>query len=162
MKPTYYDEDYYEHGKGYHGYEDAGRFGDDADTIITRYQPLTVLDFGCAKGFLVKALRERDVCAYGYEVSKYAIEHADPSVKEFVSNRMKKVDLIVSIDVWEHIPLTELAKTREKLRKYGSRFYFKVGTVNTPDWQHDASHVSIYELDFWRRFMPEATWEESL
>ena len=36
-----------------------------------------ILDFGCAKGFLVKAMRILDVAAQGVDVSKYAIDRVD-------------------------------------------------------------------------------------
>ncbi|MBA2320135.1 MAG: class I SAM-dependent methyltransferase [Deltaproteobacteria bacterium] len=43
-----------------------------------------VLDIGCAKGFLVRHLRELGVDAWGSDVSAYAIESAPDSVKPYV------------------------------------------------------------------------------
>jgi hypothetical protein len=51
-----------------------------------------VFDIGCAKGFLVKALRNLGVEAYGIDVSDYAIELADPSVRSYLW-RMSVQDL---------------------------------------------------------------------
>jgi hypothetical protein len=52
----------------------------------------TVFDLGCAKGFLVEALRTLGVEAYGIDVSDYAIELADPSVRPYL-RRMSVQDL---------------------------------------------------------------------
>ena len=52
----------------------------------------TVFDIGCAKGFLVKALRSLGVEAYGIDVSDYAIELADPSVRPYL-RRMSVQDV---------------------------------------------------------------------
>ena len=41
------------------------------------------LDFGCAKGYLVKALRLLDIDAYGCDVSKYTIEMADAESQDY-------------------------------------------------------------------------------
>ena len=48
-------------------------FGLVADHIVKQIRPRKVLDAGCAKGFLVEALRDRGVEAYGIDLSEYAI-----------------------------------------------------------------------------------------
>ena len=51
-------------------------FGGVADAIVAQLAPKTVLDAGCAKGFLVAALRERGVDASGFDLSEVAIAEA--------------------------------------------------------------------------------------
>jgi len=46
-----------------------------------------VVDFGCAKGYLVKALRELGYDAHGFDTSEYAITHADEAVREYVNSQ---------------------------------------------------------------------------
>src|SRR5947209_19424798 len=58
-------------------------FGDLADRLIQRYHPQTVLDAGCALGLLVEALRERGVEAYGFDVSKFALEQMHESAAPY-------------------------------------------------------------------------------
>ena len=41
----------------------------------------TILDFGCAKGFIVKALRLLHREAYGVDISEYAIKQARKSTE---------------------------------------------------------------------------------
>src|SRR5436190_1523662 len=42
-----------------------------AQAIVTELSPKTVLDAGCGIGFLVQALRERGVDAFGIDISEY-------------------------------------------------------------------------------------------
>ena len=121
-----------------------------------------MLDFGCSKGYLVKALRDRGIEAFGYDVSLWAIDQAPEQIREYLScDIYHTVDLIVSYDTLEHIPEKDLSKLRAMFRKYGKRFYFTVGTLDTPNWQHDASHITMHDLSWWQAWMPEADWVES-
>lgn len=163
LTPDYYDEEYYDGGKGYHTYGDDSRFQEWADDIVRRYNPKSVLDFGCAKGYLVKALRDKGIEAWGYDVSEWAIEQAPDEIKEYLSSSdIHTADLVVSYDTFEHIPEEQLTNVRGALRASGKRFFFTVGTLRTPNWEHDASHVTMRDISYWQEWMPEADWVESL
>jgi len=45
----------------------------------------TILDFGCARGYLVKALRQLGYSSFGRDVSEWAITNSDFDVREFLS-----------------------------------------------------------------------------
>ena len=79
----------------------------------------TVMDWGCARAYFVKALREHDVNAYGIDISEWAIKNCDADVVDFVSNNIEDLpasyDYVFSKDVLEHIPTEELTKILEKL-----------------------------------------------
>ena len=77
----------------------------------------TVLDFGCAKGYLVKALRILDIPACGCDISDYAVNQVDADTKTFCrliedKNILfpfeNKFDWIISKDVLEHMSETDL------------------------------------------------------
>ena len=63
-----YNEEYYHNGCGPIPYEEPEHwvefFGMIADRIVKDIHPQTVLDAGCAMGYLVAALRDRGVEAY--------------------------------------------------------------------------------------------------
>ncbi len=59
-------------------------FGGVADAIVAQIAPKTVLDAGCAKGFLVAALRERGVDASGFDLSEVAVAEAPEAVRDHV------------------------------------------------------------------------------
>lgn len=79
----------------------------------------TVLDFGCARGYFVKALREHGVNAYGVDISEWAIKNCDKDVVGYVFNKPEDCpptfDYLFSKDVLEHIPMSELIKTIPRL-----------------------------------------------
>lgn len=161
----YYDKDYFEAGnKGYNGYWENDSFNEFAEMIIDRFKPESVLDLGCAKGYLVKALHQKGVKAFGKDISEYATSFYDGLICGDITDLSDcpDVDLIVSFDTFEHLPEKDLKKLREQMRKKGKRFYFRIGTVNTPDWEHDKSHITIKPPEFWQDWMPEAVIEESL
>ena len=76
-----------------------------------------VLDYGCSKGFLVKALRLIGIHAYGCDISSYAIKNADPDIKQYCLRMTDSVDTIpftrhwdalICKDVLEHMTEAEL------------------------------------------------------
>lgn len=107
-----YNEDYYNYHCGieYNRNEHWEKFfGDIADRIIKDFDPKKVLDAGCAKGFLVEALRDRGVEAYGIDISEYAINEVRNDIKPYC--KVKSIldpledtyDLILNIEVLEHL-----------------------------------------------------------
>src|SRR3954447_6886411 len=58
-------------------------FGGIANEIIRSLRPQRVLDAGCAWGFLVEALWDRGVEAWGIDISSYAISNVRRDIKPF-------------------------------------------------------------------------------
>ena len=89
-----YGPSYYGHGRdpssrgGLSGYEQYTRATSNADVaayLLWRFFPATrVLDAGCARGFVVEALRELDVDAEGVDASRWAVAHAPRAVAPYV------------------------------------------------------------------------------
>ena len=61
----------------------------------------------------------------------------------------------------EHIPEKLVPTAIDFMRSCGDRIYIKVGTLQTPDWQHDESHITMHRLDWWADKFPDVVWEES-
>lgn len=61
---------------------------------IEKYQPTSIIDYGCGKGMLLKTLVEK----YNLKGTGY-----DPGVKEFMNVPKEPADVLVSTDVLEHI-----------------------------------------------------------
>lgn len=167
---SYYDQEYFDGGKGYSKYDYSGQYDDWAENIINLFHPRSVLDVGCAKGFLVQALMARNVPTWGIDVSEYAIEEADSEIADrlFVWDitspkqiELPKVDLVISMDTFEHIPEDKLHLAQMFMLNHGDRYFIRVATPDTPDWQHDASHITIKPLEWWHDFWEEAVFEES-
>ncbi|MCL2721583.1 MAG: radical SAM protein [Treponema sp.] len=70
-----------------------------------------IVDYGCAFGYYVKALRDMKYEAYGIDISEYAIKRAkeDESIINYIcqsddlhSLSLKNIDFIIAKDVLEH------------------------------------------------------------
>lgn len=112
-----YDEDYYERGvecgiSGYSNYRWLPELTIPmAMTIIDTLSispRQSILDFGCAKGYVVKALRMLRRDATGVDISPYAIEQSDPGVAGHVH-------LIESLDTWRDTRTFDFALAKDVL-----------------------------------------------
>lgn len=127
----------------------------------------TLLDVGCARGYLVKALRMRGVLASGYDTSEWAIQNADVEVRPYVSTCLNAQpmgwDYVTAKDVFEHIPLPDLrqlvgklvAATRRKLLIIVPLSWHKGGPYLRTEDNSDPSHVHAWTLPDWIAFIGE-------
>lgn len=122
-----------------------------------------VLDFGCARGYLVKALRMRGVNAYGCDSSEWAIENCDEGVRDYVSQEIPDdpFDHIIMKDVAEHICLADLWPTVVKLVQATRKSLLMIVPLS---WSRDApflrdednadpSHINAWPLTEWIDFL---------
>ena len=121
-----YNKDYYENGvaKGISGYDNYRWIPEltypmaySICRTLNIKQTHKVLEFGCAHGFLVKALNDFNIDTYGLDVSRYTLSKVEPALKKKINllknnnikkslNKMKinfKFDFIIAKDVFEHI-----------------------------------------------------------
>lgn len=147
-----YDEDYYERGietnkSCYSNYHWMPELTIPMAARIVEYLKIRedekILDFGCAKGYLVKALRLLHREAYGYDISEYALKSVPVDVKEYVSNEItNQYDWIISKDVFEHIPYEEIDILLKDLAQKTKKMF-----VVVPLGEGEKYVVSAYELD---------------
>lgn len=178
-----YDFDYFERGisTGKSGYENyrwipeltipmAMSIIDYLD--IKRFQ--RVLDFGCAKGYLVKALRMLGRDAWGLDVSHYAINQVDVETKTFcgvctedlivASNPLMPCSFEYGIakDVFEHIEEGNLGKVLVNIPCTTLFVVVPLGNgekYNVPAYQMDVTHITCQPLDWWKSLFEEYGWE---
>lgn len=166
---TPYDAYYFEHGLGSPYRRGAGDweafFGQVADFIIAEYAPRTVLDAGCAIGFLVEALRERGVDARGFDISEYAISQVPEELMPYctlgsVTDEIEGTyDLITCIEVLEHVPPDVAEQAIENFARHTDRILFS----STPDDVDEPTHVNVKQPENWvaafaeQGFLPRPT-----
>jgi len=123
----------------------------------------SILDFGCAKGYMVKSFRMLYRDAYGVDISDYAINNCDKDIENFLLkindsddiNKFNKVfDFTISKDVFEHIPYDKIDSTLINIKKYtkclfaivplgdGKKYYID-------SYELDKTHIIREDKDWW-------------
>ena len=164
----FFDADYFENGRetgkswlvNYHwkpqrSYREAFAFID----YLGLDSNSRVLDYGCAKGFLVKALRELEIKADGCDISKYALSFAPEGCwncddeKEW-EGRKGSYTHIICKDTLEHLSPARLDSLLKRLRSMASVFMCVVpmgdsGTYRIPEYHLDRSHIIAENEQWW-------------
>lgn len=163
-----YNEEYYRQydvGVGKVNYLDSqytkGFLENMAKRIAEDLHPKTVLDAGCATGHLVAALRDLGVEAYGVDISEYAISVVRDDVRPFCAvgslteplpeNLPKKYDLVVTIEVLEHLDAQAGEKAVKNLCSYADTILF----ASTPDDFEDPTHVNVQQREYWAKLFAQ-------
>jgi hypothetical protein len=149
-----FDEYYYSHDCGRPYQRDEGWltfFDQIAKRITEQYNPKTVLDAGCAWGFLVEAFRNRGVEAFGIDISEYAIQNVHPDIKPYcrigsiTDFLQQEYDLITCIEVLEHIPMREAERAIENICTHANEVIFS----STPFDYKEVTHVNVHDPEYW-------------
>jgi len=151
-----YDAYYYAHGCGNPYQRDdvwLNFFTGIAGRLIDDIAPTTVLDAGCAMGFLVEKLRERGVKAFGVDISEYAIQNVHPDIRDYcwVGSVLEvfpqRYDLIVSIEVLEHLPPEEAQLAISNLCAHSDDIIFS----STPLDYTEPTHLNVQPPEHWAK-----------
>ena len=180
-----YNEDYFERGlvsgiSGYMNYswmpELTLRMAHFFITDLPIARQEKVLDFGCAKGFLVKALRILGIEAYGVDVSQYAIAQTDTAIrqyccltppKDFLPSFVDVYDWMIAKDVFEHIPEQAirdlLVQTAGRVRRCFAVIPLAANDISNkyivPEYDRDVTHVLARTAKWWTALFSETGWE---
>jgi SAM-dependent methyltransferase len=131
----------------------------------------SILDFGCAKGFVVKALFMLGHNAHGIDVSEYAVAHADP----MIADRIKLVnagefiplyrgaawDWVLCKDVLEHLDENKLHDTLAGFSFTTKKLFVAVPLGDgdkyvIPAMEDDVTHQIRRPLDWWKQELLDA------
>lgn len=130
---------------GYGGYRDDGRWHPVACDIVAHFglKPgCRVLDVGCGKGFLVKALLAQSMEAFGLDISFYALTHCAPEVvgrlhlgtAEKLPFPDGSFDCVLSLNTIHNFPRQSAAiAMREIQRVSNGRAFVQVDSYLTPE-----------------------------
>jgi hypothetical protein len=129
-----------------------------------------ILDFGCARGYLVKAMLELGyVDTFGIDVSQWVVENCDPDVKNrirLINNGIIAIasDWIIAKDVLEHIPFVKQAIN--ELMRVAREGVFVVVPLSShynspyvvPEYEQDITHCQRYPLWAWAEMFMRPGW----
>lgn len=126
-----------------------------------------ILDYGCAKGYLVKALRQLGHEAFGTDISTYALSCADDDVKPYVfhllddKKPLQHYNWIIAKDVLEHIEEDVIRAYLASWRTITERVFIAVplgnnGAYTIPEMELDVTHRIRRPLWWWAGLLEEA------
>lgn len=129
------------------------------EPFVQKYQPSTMLDFGCGKGALIREIKTHfpDTLCWGY----------DPGNPLYAVMPPRTFDAVISTDAIEHIEPEHLA---DNLALIGSKIercgFFRIACHPAKKFLPDGRncHLIVAEPDWWRvqvlQHMPvEIVWE---
>lgn len=160
-----YNAQYYQSGCGADYNERATwekQFQQVAEQLVMLYHPKTFLDVGCAYGYLVAAMRDLGVEAYGIDVSAYAISQVREDIRPycFVCDASRewpevlpeKFDCISTIEVAEHLHEEDAQPFLHALCSRTEQIVFS----STPDDFAEKTHYNVQQQEYWaKRFAQE-------
>jgi 2-polyprenyl-3-methyl-5-hydroxy-6-metoxy-1,4-benzoquinol methylase/predicted nucleic acid-binding Zn-ribbon protein len=122
-----------------------------ADHLTRSLNPKTVLDAGCAMGFLVESLWDRGVEAWGFDISPYAISQVRLDIQPYCSVAsvadpiQGRYDLITCIEVLEHVSEEAALQAIENFTKATDTILFS----SSPNDFGEPTHVSVRQPMWW-------------
>lgn len=146
-----------------------------ADIIQEVFRPKRVIDLGCGLGYVIEALRNKAIDAEGIEFSPEICSKIDSTTQKHVKNikvedfftnySLRDYDLIMAMEVFEHLPVSIILKNLIKLREectgtffltipaFGHDCVFRTGIIrtNTEEWLYDIemnqlfSHIAMHD-----------------
>lgn len=116
------------------------------DKFLTQYTPTSLIDFGCGKGNLIKAIAENYP---GISVTGY-----DPGVEEFENLPDGTFDLLISTDALEHVEPEMIDETLKVINRLFSKAAYLViasyrAKKTLPDGRN--AHLIIESFDWWEQ-----------
>ena len=154
--PSLYDKEYYESFKPAPYVRSPvwlWRFAWVADQIIRTLRPRRLLDVGCAMGFLVEALRDRGVDAWGINISHFAIQSVRSDIKPYCQETSvleyspsdRPFDVLTCIELLEHIAPDDLPQVIAKIASLTDTVLFS----SMPSAYADHTHLSVRPIEGW-------------
>lgn len=127
-----------------------------------------ILDFGCARGYTVRAFRELGYDAFGYDISEWALENCDVAVKKYLRGgellSCEDYEWIIAKDVLEHVP--NVSDVLEELFSIAEEGIFVVVPLSmfdgqpyaVEDYEKDVTHIHRLSLASWVRLFLRPGW----
>ena len=135
-----YGYDYFDGDRkyGYGGYYYNPKYWSQVSKDLIKYYNLknnsSILDIGCAKGFLLYEFKKNlpDINIYGIDISEYAIQNAMPEVKKFIQlgnakdlpYADNKFDLVLSIVTLHNLTIIDLKKALNEISRVSKKNAF--------------------------------------
>lgn len=161
---------------GYGGFNYHPRFWQPVVPTIQKHYSLTsessVLDVGCAKGFMLHDLAQLvpGITVKGVDVSEYAIENAientRPHVQVADARKLpfadRSFDVVISINTVHNLERVDCAQALREIERVGrGKAYITVDAYRTEEekrrmYAWNLTGMTIMHVDEWKAFLAEA------
>lgn len=156
---VWFDKYYFDGGRKIGGYTQEGYRDFPVHHIV--YENLkrlernveSVLELGCARGYLVKRFQDDGVRACGLDVSKHCfLSRACNGILEWDITRTpwpwknKEFDLCYGVSVLEHVPEEYLEAIVTEMQRVAKRFLF---AISPRESDQDRTNVTARPIDWW-------------
>lgn len=132
-----------------------------------------VLDYGCSKGYMVKAMRLLGVDAKGVDISEYAIKNCDKDVSSYCrlitdsdpTPWKEHFDWVITKDVLEHMSTSDIENFFYHYSALSDQQYHIIplgdnGRYRIQQYHMDPSHIQINNENWWVDFFRENGWNK--
>ncbi len=126
-------------------------YADIAEHIARDIAPQSTLDVGCAMGFLVEALADRGVDAYGIDVSEGAIGQVRPDIGHrcrlgsALEPFGRRFDVITCIELIEHMSAADAEGVVQNICAHTDDVVF----ASTPVDYREETHINVNPPEHW-------------
>lgn len=159
-----FDKEYFNGGGHVGGYANEGYWDYPVHWITFNHvlakKPESVLEVGCARGYLVKRFEDIGIKSKGLEISQhcYLTRATDGVIKWDITKTPwpiadKEFDLCISVAVLEHIPEKYLPAIMSEMRRVSKRGLHGVDLGDHDDG-FDKTHCTLKSLDWWKSMLP--------
>jgi len=160
-----YEKDYF-CGKGYDNYGDYPAHSLRIEHIVNMLNPRSVLDCGCAYGFMVRRFLDRGIYAFGIDISKWAEKQAQKiiphnflrhDVREPLPFRDMEFDLLYCEGVLEHIEEQYIDAIMAEFGRVATRRLFQIALAEHENVTKELGHATIKDHRWWFERIPIRT-----
>ncbi len=122
---------------------------------ITQFKPKTVLDLGCGLGHYGYTLDMWGVGYQGLDISKWAVKNTEYHHLKIKQGDIrdpqdfKDFDLVLCVDVLEHLEEKDLDQVLANVKTYGKSFLFSIPFLGDPNLNLDPTHRIKKEKQWW-------------
>lgn len=178
----WFDADYFHHGRksnwatGYHWKDFSALFRETAEFLTTMFpEAASFLDAGCAKGFLVRALRELGKDAWGFDHSAWALERAEELAHPFLRladttsvNFDRPFDVLLAFSLFESLTETQAEEFLRRARTWTRQALLAVILVCDSEEAKtglrgadgDLSHITVHNREWWHALLLQSGWKQ--
>lgn len=170
VDPAFYDEAYYTDGsKSNYAPYGPGTWADwIVDMVIEHLdpRPRTILDIGCAMGFLVSRFWNRKgIPTWGFDVSAYAISQGFFG-RTWVGDCTDRsawmtVDLALACELGEHLTPSQAMEFLANAYEFSDRILLLIAVdLGDHDAEHekDGSHIHVVPMPWWEEAARQLGW----